>query len=227
MKYVVLGRVSTGEQLKSGLSLEAQKASCMKWIEMQECQGPTNIWIEDGTGTDKRLKGEESRDILMEAIETLEPGDVFVVHSRCRLARNIYMIAIIERLIQRKKAKLVAVNCNNDDDANGMLMRAMVDAFAMYEAMLISERTTRALQAKKARGERVGYIPFGQRVGAGDKLVANLEEQRIIRQIKKLSAEGQSLRNIVDILNDAGHTNRGSLWQRDSVRNIVKKDYTS
>ena len=47
-------------------------------------------------------------------------------------------------------------------------MRRIVDAFGEYERLLIKARTRAALRAKKARGERIGQIPYGRRLtGSG------------------------------------------------------------
>ncbi len=47
-----------------------------------------------------------------------------------------------------------------------------------------SELTKAALQAKKRRGERVGSIPFGSRLGADGHLEPDPAEQDVIRILK-------------------------------------------
>lgn len=55
--------------------------------------------------------------------------------------------------------------------------------------MIIRARTTAALGAKKARGKRVGGIPFGFQLGAdGRTLVQQLDEQRTLGVLRMLRA---------------------------------------
>jgi DNA invertase Pin-like site-specific DNA recombinase len=74
---------------------------------------------------------------------------------------------------------------------------------------IIRARTRAALQAKKARGERVGTVCFGFRVGDdGATLEKEPDEQRIIRRVKGLRNQGQSIRAIVALLEAEGMLSR-------------------
>lgn len=229
MKYVVYIRVSTDEQEQSGLGSKAQKKACLDWIKTQP-KAPVEIWLETETGTDKKKKGklidkacmgdetQLHKSVLLKAISTLEPGDVFVVMSRCRLARDIYLMAMIERLIKREKATLYAVRSGNDNTPESQLMRMMIDVFATYEAMIISVRTKSALAAKKAQGERTGYIPYGKTLGMGNKLVFDPYEVRVIIRMRELRQEKMPFRKIAEVLNAEGYTNRaGNPWHYSAI----------
>ncbi len=53
-------------------------------------------------------------------------------------------------------------------------MRLIIDCFAEYERATIGARTRAALQAKKARAERAGELPYGWRLGDGPKLIPHV-----------------------------------------------------
>ena len=91
--------------------------------------------------------------------------------------------------------------------------------------MDISDRTRRALQAKKVRGERVGHIPFGYRLcGDGIHIEEDPKEQAILRQIQGLMQRGLSTRKIAREMNDRRAFNRnGAKWNHTSVHNAMKK----
>ena len=85
-------------------------------------------------------------------------------------------------------------------------MRNMVAAFAMYERALIRSRTKAALAVKRAKGERVGTIPYGYRLAADGKHVEeDSEEQATIARARALRADGLSLRAIGRTLLGEGH----------------------
>ena len=93
-------------------------------------------------------------------------------------------------------------------------MRNMVAAFAMYERALIRSRTKAALAVKKAKGERVGGIPYGHRLAAdGVHVEEDPEEQATVARARELRADGKSLRAIGRTLIDEGRRPRnGKKW---------------
>ena len=71
----------------------------------------------------------------------------------------------------------------------------IVDGFAAYERALIRARTKAALAVKKARGERVGGVPYGYRVAADAvRSRRSPASRRSIARARELRAEGLSLR---------------------------------
>jgi site-specific DNA recombinase len=88
-------------------------------------------------------------------------------------------------------------------------MRTIVDGAAEYERDLIRARTKAALQAKRARGERVGSVAYGFSLAAdGVHLVAVQHEQATIARARKLARKGRSLRAIATALAREGHVSR-------------------
>lgn len=77
-----------------------------------------------------------------------------------------------------------------------------------------SHLTKTALAAKKAKGERVGGIPYGWRLGAdGVKLERCEEEQAVIAICRQLKAEGWTLSAICTELEQKGFRPRsGKKW---------------
>ena len=71
-----------------------------------------------------------------------------------------------------------------------------------------SELTRVALAKKKARGERVGSVPFGYAVDADGRLVPSSAELEIIAKTKHFRSLGMSLRRVVAALSRAGVVGR-------------------
>jgi hypothetical protein len=70
--------------------------------------------------------------------------------------------------------------------------------------------TKRALDAKRAKGERTGEVPYGYSAGPDGRLVPNEGEQRVIALVRRYRAAGMPLRAIVAELARAGFKSRGS-----------------
>lgn len=222
MEAVGYLRVSTEQQADSGLGLEAQKKAIEEYAQKSG-------YVVSEFFSDEGLSGSlsvEKRPGMLAAIASLPRGGLFIVAKRDRLGRDPFVVAMVESAISRKKAKIVSAagEGTENDDPSSILMRRMVDAFGEYERLIIKSRTKSALQAKKAKGQRVGHIPFGYRLADdGVFLEKNELEQDILRQMRELRSEGHSLRKIADEMNQRQAFNRGnSLWHHASVHRILK-----
>lgn len=214
-------RVSTSEQAGSGFGLNAQAAA------ITETAARVGLTL-GGTFTDAGLSGGlpiEQRPALLAALDACRRGDALIVAKRDRLGRDVLNVAMIERLAERKGARILSAagEGTDDDGPTSILMRQIIDAFGQYERALIRARTKAALRAKRARGERVGTVPFGYQLAAdGRTLKPNAAEQRVLSIVAECRAAGFTLRQIADELNRQGYfTRRGSSWRHQYVAGLL------
>lgn len=214
-------RVSTDKQADSGLGLDAQQAAVTAAARRL---GLELLPAFVDAGTSGALAAAD-RPVLMQAIGAVRRGDVLLVAKRDRLGRDVIEVAMIERLIARRGARIVSAAGEGTDNADpsGLLMRRMVDSFAEYERQLIGARTRAALQAKRARGERVSrFPPFGWSFTATGNLERQEGEQDTLRVIRGCRARGMSMPAIAAELNKIGlRTRAGSSWRFEYVRNLL------
>ena len=215
-------RVSTDQQADSGLGLDAQRRA------IEQAASRLDLTIA-GTHTDAGLsgsKGIEDRPGLLDAVTNLKRGDVLLIAKRDRLGRDVVGVALIERLIARKGARVVSAagEGTDSDDPTALLMRRMIDAFAEYERLLIGARTKAALRAKRAQGFRAGNVPFGYQLAEdGRTLHASGTEQATLGTIRELRGGGATLTAIADELNRRGlRTRSGAAWRFEYVRSLLK-----
>lgn len=210
-------RVSTDGQAESGLGLDAQRSA------ITAAAARHGLVLAD-TFTDAGLSGTlelEDRPGLFAAVNALKRGDVLLVAKRDRLGRDVVAVAMLERLVTRKGARIISAAGEGTEgtDAASLLQRRILDAFSEYERLIIGQRTKAALKAKRDKGERAGNIPFGYQLGAdGRTLDINADEQRVIGLLRKLRTAGYTLRQIADELNAQGFTTRrGTAWRHQYV----------
>jgi DNA invertase Pin-like site-specific DNA recombinase len=210
-------RVSTDSQADSGLGLEAQREA------IEKAAGRLGLALAD-VFTDAGLSGAldmESRPNLFAAVQSLKRGDVLIVAKRDRLGRDLIGVAMIERSVMRKGARILSAAGEGTEgtDAGAMLQRQILDVFSEYERRLIGQRTKAALQAKRARGERAGNVPFGYQLGADGQTLEPCEAERaVVAILEELRAAGYSLRQIAAELNRQGFTTRrGTAWRHQYV----------
>jgi len=131
---------------------------------------------------------------------------------------------VVERLVEREGGRVLAADgTGNGDGPEHQLMRNLINAFAEYERMVIGARTRAALRVKKAKGQRVGAIPYGQRLAQdGRRLKPAPRGQEVIRLVKRMRAKGKSLRAIGEALTAKGfETRTGGYWHVQTLSNIA------
>lgn len=221
MKYIAYLRVSTDEQ---SLGLDAQKLACEEYCRKHGAELHavfSDEGLSGGLSFDKRPG-------ILDAIASLGKGDVLLIAKRDRLSRgDTLAMAMIEAGVARKGAKIISTagEGTESEDPASILMRRMVDAFGEYERLIIKSRTKAALQTKKAKGERVGHIPFGYKLSEnGIHLETNELELEILQQMRDLRQSGLSYRDIAEEMNNKKAFNRGGKnWSHVSVYNMIQK----
>jgi DNA invertase Pin-like site-specific DNA recombinase len=211
-------RCSTDRQ---DLSPEAQRAAIDAFARVAEIEVVAvheDLGVSGGTAL-------EERPGLLAAMESLRVhgAGVLVVAKRDRLARDVLTAALVERLCERAGARVQSADgTGNGHGPEAQLLRGIVDLFAQYERAIIRSRTKAALAVKRARGERVGTVPYGRRVGADGRLEDHPEEAAAVARARELRAGGASLRKIAVTLVTEGHRPRGSgAWVIQTLRRMV------
>lgn len=219
---IVVGyvRVSTDDQ---ALGPDAQRAALERWCTSQ---GATLATVYEDRGVSGGAALEE-RPALLAALEALPQhgAGVLAVARRDRLARDVVVAAMIERLVERGGARIMAADgAGNGEGPEAILLRGLVDLFAQYERALIRSRTAAALAVKRSRGERVGAVPIGFRLAAdGRRLDDNEEERRAIERVGELRATGASLRQIAERLDAEGVRPRGARWHATTIARLLRR----
>jgi len=214
-KFVVYYRVSTQKQGRSGLGLEAQKATAQAYLAAHGgIELASFVEVESGrSSTRPKLKAA-------------------LLH--CRQTRAILLVAKLDRL-SRNAAFLfnlrdagVKFQAIDLPDANTLTLGVMI-AMAQHEAEIISARTKAALAARKARGLPLGnprdmsaYAKDASLLGqAANRAKALARAAEIAPQIEAAREAGHmSLRRVAAFLNDMQiQTPRGKQWTATAVSN--------
>ena len=201
--YVAYLRVSTQRQGYSGLGLEAQREIIQNYL------GETKpifeyVEVESGRKTDK------GRPKLKEALSQCRTyGAKLIVAKLDRLARNVsFLSALLESDVE-------IVFCDFPQ-ANKMVLHILA-SISQYEAELISTRTKQALAAKKARGCKLGNP---------EHLLGKHEanNKRAVAMLKVLAAQGMTLSEMTDTLNNEGFvTSQGHEFRVSQVYVLLKR----
>jgi DNA invertase Pin-like site-specific DNA recombinase len=214
-------RVSTKEQGRSGLGIEAQREAVARFAATE---GLTilaeHVECETGKGADAL----DRRPVLAAALAEARKARCPVVVAKLdRLSRDVAFVAGL----MAQRVSFVVTELGADADP---FMLHLYAALAEKERALISQRTRAALAAKKARGAKLGNptnlaeaAAMGARATAAgaDRFAAN-----VLPVVETIRAAGvTSLGGIADALNARGvRTARGGKWHASTVRNLLARE---
>ena len=143
-----------------------------------------------------------------------------VVAKLDRLSRDVAFIAGL----MAQRVPFVVAELGPDIDPFILHIYA---ALAEKERAMISARTKEALARAKAKGARLGNPRLDEVRGKGAesmKAAADRFAANILPIIQPLRAEGQSLREIANVLNARGvPTARGGKWAPTQIADILKR----
>lgn len=219
-RIVAYIRVSTDKQAEHGVSLDAQRAKVEQYAALYDLD---LVAVE----VDALSAKTTARPALTRALSMLDAGtaDGLLVVKLDRLTRSVRDLGeLIERYFGPKGASLISVSENVDTrTAAGRLVLNVLASVGQWEREAIGERTSAAMQHKRAVGETTGTAPYGFRVGAdGVRLEEHPGEQRALALVRELRAAGLSLRAIGDRLTAAGCVPRGGKgWHPQTVARIA------
>ncbi|OWY71569.1 hypothetical protein B7486_07730 [cyanobacterium TDX16] len=218
-------RCSTDQQADSSLGLEAQRSRIAAWSE-------ANGYRLANVFTDAGLSGKraDNRPGLKAALEAASHGGspALIVYSLSRLARSTKDAIGIAEQLEKAGADLVSLSERIDTtSAAGKMVFRMLAVLAEFERDLVSERTKAALAVKRAKGHRIGTIPYGFRL-AEDRalLLEDSREQRVIAVIRRMRRRGLSLERIAARLTQFGIPTkkaRSRQWTQQAINGIISR----
>ena len=220
--YVAYLRVSTQEQRKSGLGIDAQREIIRHYADIDNVQILEEfIEAESGKETDNRPQ-------LHEAINFCQVHDcVLVVAKLDRLSRDVeHIFRLQKQLGDRFKS------C--DLPSSDSLTLSIFAGLAQREREIISIRTRQALKAKKAQGVILGkpenFSTMGRMAGA---LTMKIKAQfhpsntRASKLIEHCRNKKMSFEQIAQELNKNGfRTVKGKDYKRATVKMLWDRNET-
>jgi site-specific DNA recombinase len=223
-------RVSTDEQVTSGLGMESQEAACRALAAARgwEVQA-AHIFVDGGVSGTTPPEGRAGmKRLLSQAAEGAFANVIF--SSLDRLARKTSLI--LDFVESAGNEGLGVCFCRESaidtTTAAGRMVLSVLAAFSQFERDLISERTLSALAQKRVAGWIPGRPPYGY---DHDGEVASIEvvpeQASVVREIFQLRREGNSLRAIARFLNTNGiKPPRGTSWHGSSINQVLSQSET-
>jgi DNA invertase Pin-like site-specific DNA recombinase len=205
-------------------TIESQQTDCVKKANelnlpilkeyVDEISGKTEIHEREG---------------LSKLLEIIQPGQVLIVYSISRIARQIDVFYGIMKILKERGCRVICCHEKLDSiDPYMEVIWAIHASFAQMEREAISSRTKRALETLKRNGINVGRPKWGYIVDKDTKkLVPDPLTQDIIKWMINVRTEKKySLEDIAGMLNELDIPSLSGKcgWNRRMVSTVLRRE---
>jgi DNA invertase Pin-like site-specific DNA recombinase len=219
-KAVAYIRVSTAQQGRSGLGIEAQRDAIQRFAAAEGIELVAEfVEVETGKGADAL----DRRPQLAAALSAARRADCPVVVAKLdRLSRDVAFIAGL----MAQRVPFIVAELGADPDP---FMLHLWAALAEKERNVIAQRTRDALARAKANGAQLGNRTNLAEAQASGRQVqvdqAFVRAANLIPVIREIQTAGCStLREIAEALNRRGiQTARGTAWTAMAVKRVMDR----
>lgn len=201
MKLALYVRVSTEDQARHGVSLEAQERALENYCQMYNYQ-VYKIYKDAGKSA-KSLKRPALDQLLKDAKE--KRFDAILIYKLDRFSRSLKdLILTIEKLEDWGVDFISIQDRIETNTASGKLMFHIISSFAEFERDIIAERTKFGMQQKARSGSILNRAPLGYKIV--NKTMIIDEKARLVREIYENFLLDQSINKVAK---KYGYTTRG------------------
>jgi DNA invertase Pin-like site-specific DNA recombinase len=215
LRFVAYYRVSTAQQGRSGLGLDAQREAVRAFMD-----GSAGTLAEEFTEIESGKHA--ARPQLTRALDACRlTGAVLVIAKLDRLSRDAHFLLGLEKA----GVEFVAADLPN---ANRLTVRLMA-VIAQEEREMISARTKAALAAAKARGKKLGGNRGGPKIDpAQGRAARSRTADDYARQVGPIALAawqetGSYSQAAAALIARGIRTPQGGQWTRAAVRTLIQR----
>lgn len=222
-------RVSTVEQASDQRSSLAAQEQAIKGVAMIHAIERVEIFSDPGVSGAVPLNERPAGARLCAA---LAPGALVVASKLDRIFRSASDALSTVDEWKKCGVDLILVDAGSEpvsSNGSSKLFFSILASVAEFERGRIRERLGEGKAGKKARGGHVGgSVPYGYRklgTGVGARLILDAEEQRAIKYIKQLRADGATYQMMVELLTIRGmYLRTGKRWTNSQLHRVLNAE---
>ena len=197
-KAVIYARYSSDTQTEQ--SIEGQLRVCKEYAQRN------NLLVVE-TYIDRAMTGtNDMRPAFQRMIKDSYKHcfEVVLVYKLDRFSRDKYDSAIHKRTLKLNGAKVVSATEFIPDTPEGLIFESMIEGYAAYYSMELSQKVKRGLNESYIKGNYTGgYVMYGYKV-ENKKYVVEENEAKVIREIFAKYSQGSTAESIAKDLKEMG-----------------------
>ena len=217
-------RVSTEEQVRHGVSLDAQEERIRQFCAFQGLV-LTELISDRGVSAGKPLGKRPGGKMLLKKVK---PGDQVISTKLDRMFRNTRDALETIDGWQEMKISVVFIDFGgsavDSSSAAGRFLLTVLSAVAEMERNLARQRTAETTAFCKSHRRVYSRTPYGlKRDGKSKELLIDRTQMRVVNKIKDMRESGMSMNSIAGMLNDANiPTKTKKSWHHTTIGIILK-----
>lgn len=217
---VIYARYSSDRQREE--SIEGQLRECREYAErngIRVIDSYIDRALSASKDTDKRL---EFQRMIRDSAKRL--FDIVLIWKLDRFARNRYDSAHYKSILKKNDVRVVSATEHITEGPEGIILESVLEGYAEFYSAELSEKIHRGQKENALKGRNNGgRIPLGYKLGADKKLEIDPDTAPIVQEIFKRYAEGETIREIVNDLNNRGlKTSRGYQFAYPSFNTLLR-----
>lgn len=152
--------------------------------------------------------------------------DVIICWKVDRFGRNREEIAINKMRCRKNGVRVEYVAEKIPDTPEGVVLEAVLEGFAEYYSLQLSQNVRRGLAESAAKCQSTGgNRPLGYKTGRDKKFVVDEDTAPTVRKVFSMYAQGATVSEIVRTLNAQGlRTKRGTPFTQNSLHAMLKNE---
>lgn len=217
MNVVIYARYSDSKQREE--SIEGQLEWCYEYAK-REGHSVVGEYIDRAISakTDERPQFQK---MIKDSSKKLFQG--IVVYQLDRFSRNRYDSAHYKNILKKNGVTVYSAREQISNDASGILVESVLEGMAEYYSVELSQKVTRGMKTNAEKClSNGGTTPLGYKI-ADRKYVIDEEKAPIVREIYTKYANGSSIKEICDSLNERHiKTAKGAEFNKSSLHTLLK-----
>ncbi len=184
-RVAIYSRVSTEEQAKEGLSVEAQIDKCKSFCSARDWK---IFKIYKDAGFSAGTMNRPALELLLRDADE-KKFDIILVYKIDRFSRKLKDLIMVLDKLKEKEINFTSVTEQIDTtNVMGEAFFQIIGVFAQLERGMVKERVELAFDRKIKFGEALFRAPFGY-VYSNKKLIPDLENSKKLREIFEMWAQ--------------------------------------
>lgn len=196
-KVAIYARVSTEEQAREGLSVDAQIEKCEAYCK---ARGWEIYRVYKDAGFSAGSLDRPSMELMLRDANESK-FNIILVYKIDRFSRKLRDLILVLESLKEKDINFTSVTEQIDTtSAMGEAFFQIIGVFAQLERGMVKERVELAFDRKIGLGESLSRAPFGY-IYQNKKLVADPENSEKLKDIFEMALSGVSYKAICDKFN--------------------------
>ena len=220
MNVVIYARYSSDNQREE--SIEGQIRECKAFAE-RKGYTVVNIYA------DRAISGKraDNRPEFQQMITDSENGgfEAIIVWKIDRFSRNKYDSVIYKSKLNKNGVGVISATEPIDDSPEGKLMESIFEGFSEYYVKELAVKTTRGMTENAIKGKfNGGFVTYGYKIDENGHFRKDPTAAPVVVDIFNRYADGETIRSIVEDLNNRGITNNGRRFTYSTMSWLLKNE---